>query len=68
MSVYSAIKIQIVILMWKFESSIAVIGELQRQGVSDISERHTISRIYQKFLQTDSVEDIKPLGRPTTID
>ena len=46
----------------------SVIRELQRQGVSEIPERHTISRIYQKFLQTGSVEDIKPPGRPTTID
>ena len=46
----------------------SVIRELQRQGVSEIPERHTISRIYQKFLQTGSVEDIKPPGRPMTID
>mgnify|MGYP002385373932 CR=1 FL=1 len=68
MSVSLDTKIQIVILMSKFESPIAVIRELQRQGVSEIPERHTISRIYQKFLQTGSVEDIKPPGRPTTID
>lgn len=59
MSVSLDTKIQIVILMWKFESPIAVIRELQRQGVSEIPEGHTLSRIYQKFLRTGSVEDVK---------
>ena len=51
-------KIQIVILMAKFESSImAIRRELRRQQATEVSERHTITVIYQKFLETGSVED-----------
>ncbi len=60
-------RIQIVVLMSKFESPIRVILELQRREATEIPERHTISAIYQKFIDIGSVEDIKSPGRPTTI-
>jgi hypothetical protein len=53
--------------MSKFESPIKVIRELQRREATEIPERHTIIAIYQKFLETGSVEDIKSPERPTTI-
>ena len=60
-------RIQVVVLMAKFESPVMVIRELQRQEVTHIPERHTITSIYQKFLDTGSVQDISPPGRPTAI-
>jgi len=60
-------KIQIVVLMAKFESPVIVIRELQRQGVTDIPTRQTIASIYQKLLDTGSVENISPPERPTEI-
>ena len=51
-------KIQIVILMAKFESPIMVIHrELHRQEATEFPKRHTITFIYQKFLETGSIED-----------
>ena len=43
--------------MAKFESPIMVIGELRRQEAAKVLERHTITSIYQKFLETGLVED-----------
>lgn len=60
-------KIQIVILMAKFESPIMAIRELRRQGAAEIPERHTIISIYQRFLENGSVEDRARSGRPSTI-
>ena len=58
-------KIQVVILMAKYESPVMVIRELQRRGTTNISERHAITSIYQKFLETGSVGDRAHTGRPT---
>ena len=61
------VKVQVVVLMAKFESPVMVIRELQRQGITDIPTRQTISSIYQKFLDTGSVQNVNPPGRPSTI-
>lgn len=60
-------KIQVVVLMAKFESPIMVIRELQRRETADIPLRHAITAIYKKFLETGSVEDYAHTGRPSTI-
>jgi hypothetical protein len=60
-------KIQIVILMAKLESPTRVIREMQRQGSNEVPERHTITSIYQKFLETGTVEDRSRSGRPSTV-
>ena len=60
-------KIQVVILMAKYESPVMVIRELQRRGTTNISERHAITSIYQNFLETGSVEDRAHTGRSSTI-
>lgn len=53
--------------MAKYESPVMVIRELQRRGTTRIPERHTITSIYQKFLETGSVEDLSRSGKPSTI-
>jgi len=60
-------KIQIVVLLAKFESPIMVNCELQRQGAIDIPVRQTITSIYQKFLETGSVQNLSRAGRPSII-
>ena len=55
---FDMFKIQIVMLMAKFESSIMVIRrKLRRKEAAEVSECHTITSSYQKFLETGSVED-----------
>ena len=44
-----------------------VIRELQRRGTTNIPERHAITSIYQKVLETGSVGDRAHTGRPSTI-
>lgn len=61
-------KIQVVVLMAKFESPEVVIRELQRQEATEIPESHIITAIYQKFRKTGSVQDVSPPGRITVID
>jgi hypothetical protein len=60
-------KIQIVLLMAKLESPTRVIREMQRQGSNEVPERHAITSIYQKFLETGTVEDRSRPGRPSTV-
>ncbi|CAF0957579.1 unnamed protein product [Didymodactylos carnosus] len=60
-------KIQVVILMAKYESPVMVIRELRHRGTTNIPERHTVTSIYQKFLETGSVGDHAHTGRPSTI-
>jgi hypothetical protein len=60
-------RIQIVLLMAKLESPTRVIREMQRQGDKNVPERHAITSIYEKFLETGSVEDRSRSGRPSTI-
>ena len=60
-------KIQIVILMAKFESPMMVICKLQWQEAAEIPERHTITSIHQRFLEIGSPEDCISSGRPSTI-
>ena len=43
--------------MAKFESPMMVIRELRRQEATDIPTKHTITSIYQKFLETGSIHD-----------
>ena len=58
-------KIQVVILMAKYESSVTVVRQLKRRGTTNILERHAIASIYQK-LETGSIEDLAHTGRPST--
>lgn len=67
MSSFLETRIQVVILMAKFESPIMVIRELQRREATDIPNRHSITAIYEKFLETGSVHDKVRSGRPSTI-
>ena len=67
MSYFMETKIQIVILMAKFESPIMVILGFRPPEAAEILERHTITSIYQKFLETGSVEDRIQSERPSTI-
>jgi transposase len=60
-------KTQVVVLMAKFDSPTMVIRELQHQEAADIPTRHTVISIYQKFLETGSVQDCIRTGRPSTI-
>ena len=60
-------KTQVVILMAKCESSIMIICGLQRRETTNIPERHAITSIYQKSLETGSVGDRAHTGRPSTI-
>ena len=60
-------KIQVVILMVRYESPVMVIHELQCQGTTNIPERHPITSICQKFLETGSLGDRAHTGRPSTI-
>ena len=54
--------------MAKCESPIIVICELRRQEAAEVPDRHTITSIYQKFLETGSVEYRRiRFGRPSTI-
>ena len=50
-------KIQVVILMTKYESPVMAIRQRQRVETTNIFERHPITSKYQKFLETDSAED-----------
>ena len=53
--------------MGKYESSVMVIRQLQRRGTITIPERHSVTSIYQKFLETSSVRDRAHTERPSTI-
>ena len=58
-------KIQVIILMEKYESLVIVIRKLQRRGTTNISERHAITSIYHEFFETSSVGDRVHIGRPS---
>ena len=60
-------KIQVVILMAKYESPVMVIRQLQHRGTTNIPERHAKTSTYQKFLETGSVGDCAHTERPSTI-
>jgi transposase len=53
--------------MAKLESATAVRRTLQRGNVSDIPNEKTIRHIYDKFLETGSVEDRERPGRPSSV-
>ena len=55
-------KPQVEILMAIYESPAMVICELQRQRTTNVPERHAITSIYQKFLETGSVGDRAHIG------
>ena len=57
------IKIRIVILTAKFESITLVRRELQKE-FKNISTDKTIKRIYAKFCETGSVDELPHGGRP----
>ena len=44
-----------------------MIHELRRQEAAEILERHIITSIYQKFLETSSIEDRIRSRGPSTI-
>ena len=56
----------LVILMAKYKSPVKVIRGLQRRGTKNIPERHAITSIYQKFLETRSIGDRAHTGRHST--
>ena len=60
-------KIQIVLLMAKLDSPTRVIRGTRRLNSTRIPERHAVSTIYQKFLETGSVIDLSRLRRPFSI-
>ena len=60
-------KIQMVLLIAKLESPARVIREMQRQGGKNVPERDAILSLYEKFLETGSVEDRSRSGKPSTI-
>ena len=60
-------KIQVVVLMAKFDSVVMIIRGLQREGMTSIPTRQSAVSICQKFLDTGSIQDVSPRERPTTI-
>ena len=60
-------KIQVVVLMAKYDSAAMIIRELQRQGVADVPTRKTIASTYQKFLDTGLNQNVNSRGRLTAI-
>ncbi|CAF1151432.1 unnamed protein product [Didymodactylos carnosus] len=61
-SSYPLLRIQIVVLMAKLESTTAVRRHLQRENVSAIPSENTMRSLYAKFLETGSVHGRS--GRP----
>ena len=59
--------IHVVILTAKYKSLVMVIRELQRRGTTSILERHPITSIHQKILETGSVGDRTYTGKSSTI-
>ena len=55
----------LVILMAKYESRVMVIRQLRLRETTNIPERHAITSIYQKFVETGSVRDRAHTGRPS---
>ena len=66
MSHSSEIKIQVVILMKKYESPVMVIDQLQRRGTINVPEMHPITSIYHQFVETGSARDLTHTGRSLT--
>ena len=59
-------EIQVVTVMAEYESPVIVICELRCRGTTNIPERHPITSIYQKSLETGSTRDCVHRGRPPT--
>ena len=57
-------RIQIVVVICKYQSKIQVRRELRKQGLINVPSRPTINGIYSKLLQCGSVHDILRSGRP----
>ena len=53
--------------MAKYESPVMVIRELRRRGTTNIPEKYTVTSIYQKFLETGSIENRAHTGKSSTI-
>ena len=60
-------KMQVIILMAKYESSLMVIRELQRRRTTNTPERYAITLIYQKFVETGSAGELAHAERPSII-
>ena len=58
------LRIRIVVLMAKFESPTEVLRALKRENITPLPANNTIADIYQRFLDTGSVEDRIRTGRP----
>ena len=57
MSYSLEIKTQVVILRVQYEFSVMVICQLQRRRTANIPKKHAVTSIYQKVLETASMED-----------
>ena len=62
------LRIRIVVLMAKFESPTKVLRALKRENITPLLSNSTIADIYQRFLDTGSVEDRIRTGRPKKTD
>jgi AraC-like DNA-binding protein len=58
------LRIQVVLLMAKFESSLEVIRALRKEGCENIPSRQAISNLYDKFCEFGTVLDKERSGRP----
>jgi len=58
------LRIRIFVLMAKFESPIEVLRALKCENITPMPANSTIADIYQRFLDTRSVEDRIRTGRP----
>ena len=60
------LKIKIVLAMAKLNHPKLVIRHFQRENLRVIPCEKTISRVFDKFLETGSIHDRERSGRPTT--
>jgi len=62
------LRIQIVLLMAKFESPITVLRQLKHGGHKDIPTTQYIGKLYAKFCQFGTVLDLEKSGKPKICD
>ena len=62
------LRIKIVLLMAKFESSTMVLRQLKHDGHTNILTTQSIGKLYAKFCQFGTVLDLEKSGRPKICD